>query len=36
MNPDFSVQQFMSKEPFLQQSDADYLAEGMRMSGFPE
>ena len=34
-NPSFSVRQFMSKEPFRNASDADRLAESLRMAGLP-
>jgi TolB-like protein len=34
--PDFSVQQFMSKEPFKNETDADFLAESLRLAGLPE
>lgn len=35
-DPGFSVRQFMSKEPFRNQADADYLADGLRLGGLPE
>lgn len=34
--PEFSIRQFMSKEPFCHQADADYLAESLRLAGLPE
>lgn len=35
-NPDFSIQQFVSKEPFRDPAQTDYLAESLRLAGFPE
>ena len=34
--PEFSVRQFMSKEPFRNPADAAYLAESLRLAGLPE
>jgi TolB-like protein/tetratricopeptide (TPR) repeat protein len=34
-NPAFSTRQFMSKEPFRNPADADYLAESLRLAGLP-
>ena len=34
--PGFSIRQFMTKEPFRDAADADYLAESLRMAGLPE
>lgn len=33
---EFSIRQFMTKEPFQDPADADYLAESLRMAGLPE
>ena len=35
-NSGFSVRQFVSKEPFRNPADADYLAESLRLAGLPE
>ena len=35
-NPDFSIRQFVSKEPFRDPAEADYLAESLRLAGLPE
>lgn len=34
--PEFTIRHFMSKEPFRNQADADYLAESLRLAGLPE
>ncbi|MFO1392164.1 MAG: TIR domain-containing protein [Steroidobacteraceae bacterium] len=34
--PEFSIRHFMSKEPFRNQADADYLEESLRLAGLPE
>jgi tetratricopeptide (TPR) repeat protein len=34
--PEFSIRHFMSKEPFRNQANADYLAESLRLAGLPE
>jgi TolB-like protein len=34
--PEFSIRQFMTKEPFRDTADADHLAESLRMAGLPE
>lgn len=36
LRPDFSIRQFMTKEPFQDPADAEYLAESLRMAGLPE
>jgi tetratricopeptide (TPR) repeat protein len=33
--PEFSIRQFMSKEPFRNPADGDGLAEGLRLAGLP-
>jgi TolB-like protein/tetratricopeptide (TPR) repeat protein len=35
-NPDFSIRQFVSKEPFRDLAEVDYLAESLRLAGLPE
>jgi TolB-like protein/tetratricopeptide (TPR) repeat protein len=35
MKPDFSVRQFMAKQPFKNPADAEDLAESLRMAGLP-
>lgn len=35
-NPDFSIQQFVSKEPFRDTAQSEYLAESLRLAGLPE
>ena len=34
--PEFSIRQFMTKEPFRDTADAEYLAESLRKAGLPE
>lgn len=34
--PDFSIAQFVSKEPFRDPAQAEYLAESLRLAGLPE
>lgn len=36
VNPDFSIRQFVSKEPFRDPAEADFLAESLRLAGLPE
>jgi adenylate cyclase len=36
MKPDFSLEQFMSKEPFKSRTDAEHLASSLRLAGLPE
>ena len=36
LRPDFSVRQFMSKEPFKLAADAERLAESLRLAGLPD
>lgn len=35
-NPDFSIRQFVSKEPFRDPAQNEYLAESLRLAGLPE
>jgi len=35
-NPDFSIQHFVSKEPFKSAADSAHLAESLRLAGLPE
>jgi TolB-like protein len=35
MHPSFSIERFMTREPFRNASDADYLAESLRLAGLP-
>lgn len=35
-NPAFSIRQFISKEPYKDPADAEYLAESLRLAGLPE
>lgn len=34
--PDFSIRQFVSKEPFRDPAETEYLAESLRIAGLPE
>ncbi|MDX1555943.1 MAG: hypothetical protein R3212_07955, partial [Xanthomonadales bacterium] len=34
--PDFSIRQFVSKEPFRDPAETEYLAESLRLAGFPK
>jgi len=34
--PDFSIRQFVSKEPFRDPAETEYLAQSLRMAGLPE
>jgi hypothetical protein len=34
--PGLTIRHFMSKEPFRNQADADFLAESLRLAGLPE
>ncbi len=34
--PDFSIRQFVSKEPFRDAAETEYLAESLRIAGLPE
>ncbi|HQR24946.1 MAG TPA: hypothetical protein PK163_09185, partial [Steroidobacteraceae bacterium] len=34
--PEFTIRHFMSKEPFRNQDDAEYLGESLRLAGLPE
>ena len=36
LRPEFSVRQFMSKEPFKDDADAAYMAESLRLAGLPD
>jgi len=36
MKPEFSIQMFMSKEPFKNPADAEYQAECLRLAGLPD
>ncbi len=36
MKPDFSIKQFMSKEPFKSPADAENLASSLRLAGLPD
>ena len=36
LRPDFSVRQWMSKEPFRIEADAERIAESMRLAGLPD
>lgn len=36
MRPDFSIAQFMSKEPFKNPADAEQVASSLRLAGLPE
>ena len=36
MRPDFSIAQFMSKEPFRNPGDAEHVAASLRLAGLPE
>jgi uncharacterized protein (DUF924 family)/TolB-like protein len=36
LRPDFSVRQWMSKEPFKLEADAERIAESMRLAGLPD
>jgi TolB-like protein/tetratricopeptide (TPR) repeat protein len=36
MKPDFSISQFMSKEPFKLRADAEQLAASLRLAGLPD
>jgi TolB-like protein/Flp pilus assembly protein TadD len=35
-NPDFSVGHFISREPYRDHADSDYLAESLRLAGLPD
>lgn len=35
-NPGFSIRQFVSKEPFRDPAEAEYLADSLRLAGLPE
>ena len=35
MFPKFSIERFMTREPFRNASDSDYLAESLRLAGLP-
>ena len=36
LRPDFSIRHFMSREPFKDPAEAEYLAESLRLAGLPE
>jgi hypothetical protein len=36
LRPDFSIAQFMSKEPFKNSADAEQLASSLRLAGLPD
>jgi hypothetical protein len=36
LRPDFSIAQFMSKEPFKNPADAEQLASSLRLAGLPD
>jgi tetratricopeptide (TPR) repeat protein len=36
LRPDFSIRTFMSKEPFKNPAESEYLAESLRLAGLPE